>query len=169
MATWHLGFVHLWVATLEETYGTHTNSITTLWTAWRLLSIYPSSDRQQTDLKDCPESCITAATCWNPGQKTIYCVDQMRLKTASDDGAKLYYIKGIFYSIMFHVLQRRDELLVLIFTQRPMVTRINIANRIACRIYGKCSFKFKSFENIILSFSFMQSAHTPYCRVHWLF
>jgi len=42
--------------------------------------------------------------------------------------------------------------------------RINITNRIACRIYRKCSFKCISFENItISSFSFMQSAHYPNC------
>jgi hypothetical protein len=29
----------------------------------------------------------------------------MRLKRASDNGAKLYYMKGILYSIMFHSTQ----------------------------------------------------------------
>ena len=106
MAIWHPRFVHLWVNTLGETYGTHSTSITTLWTAWRLLSIYPSSDRRQTDLKDRPENCIIAAACWNPGQKTLHHKDQMRLKRPSDDGTKLYYMKGIFYSIMFHSTQK---------------------------------------------------------------
>jgi hypothetical protein len=30
----------------------------------------------------------------------------MRLKTASRDEAKLYYMKGIFYSTMFHFTQK---------------------------------------------------------------
>jgi hypothetical protein len=86
---------------LGEIYGTHSTSITTLWTARRLLSIYPSSARRKTDLKDRPERWIIDATCWNPGRKTLHHEVQMRLKRASDNGAKLYHMKGVFYSIMF--------------------------------------------------------------------
>ena len=72
------------------------------------------SRRAENRLKDCSGICITNGTCSNLGEKTLQDKVQLQLKTVSDEGAKLRYMKGVFYLVIF------------IYTQKVQITSSNL-------------------------------------------